>query len=575
MIQHESDIERGVTPMGNLEIQNPRHPCFTGFCEEHILRAIIPVDQGFIDCKHPARLFADRLGNIGMPVGGGVMIRIDPKLLERPFTRERRSNHRITGSFPMDRPEDPANYFGDGGVYLTRKQALFPHHRGRRCALEANDVVSVVLELDSGHPHPLKSCLGDDCRVGTGCRGFIVDPCNICRPIVIDGEIRKRLFQDETVTVPRYPEYVIRDTAAEFLDTRARIRREDAAVEQILGGCFWSELHRHLLLHPMVGMLAHGGENVTMHYNPSVPRIRTVLGSAVEVLVMAPIWLEAALNGPWGRSEQPGVPLTVEECIEAGVACVNAGAAIVHVHAFDPETDEQTDDPTVYARIIEGIQAAVDAIVYPTIPLAGAPGRPLLSPEERYHHQAALGQQGLLEWAVVDPGSVNFSKYADLAAGNPGFVYLNPEEHIRTGLEIASRHGTTPSYAIYEPGFVRLGAALAEQYPGITGPVYRFMFSDEYTFGYPPESYALDSYCTLLDAAAPDAPWMIAGLGVDVTPLIPQTVERGGHVRVGLEDVPLGADSSNVELVERAKEQILAAGGALATAADIRSQLNE
>ena len=111
---------------------------------------------------------------------------------------------------------------------------------------------------------------------------------------------------------------------------------------------------------------------------------------------MTTVWLEAALNGPWGRERQPGVPITVDECVEEGVACVEAGAAIVHVHAFDPETDEQDDDPETYARIIEGIQDRVDAIVYPTIPLAGAPGEPTMTGEERYAHQAELGRRGLL-----------------------------------------------------------------------------------------------------------------------------------------------------------------------------------
>jgi len=150
-------------------------------------------------------------------------------------------------------------------------------------------------------------------------------------------------------------------------------------------------------------------------------------------------WLEAAINGPWGRERQPGVPLSVEECIETGIACVEAGAAIVHVHAFDPETDEQTDDPDVYARIIEGIQERVDAIVYPTIPLATAADIGETDGTERFAHQADLGERGLLEWAVVDPGSVNVSAYPDIERDDPGFVYTNPESHVRTGLEIAAR----------------------------------------------------------------------------------------------------------------------------------------
>ena len=282
-------------------------------------------------------------------------------------------------------------------------------------------------------------------------------------------------------------------------------------------------------------------------------------------------WLEVALNGPWGRERQPGVPTTVEACIEQGIACVEAGAAIVHIHAFDAEADEQNDDPEFYAQVIEGIQDEVDAIVYPTIPLAGSPGQPAMTGEERFAHQDVLGQRGLLEWAVVDPGSTNFSTYDDIARDEPGFVYENPEDHVRTGLDVATKYGASPSYAIYEPGFVRLGAALTERFSGMNPPIYRFMFSENYTFGFPPEPYALDSYLTLLANEAPDAPWMVSGLGVDITPLIPEAVDRGGHVRIGLEDAPLGSNRNNVEWTEHARREIENAGGTLATATEIRT----
>lgn len=288
---------------------------------------------------------------------------------------------------------------------------------------------------------------------------------------------------------------------------------------------------------------------------------------------MTKVWLEAALNGPWGRERQPGVPITVEECIDQGVACDEAGAAIIHVHAFDAEADKQDDDPEIYAQIIEGIKEQVDAIVYPTIPVMGAPGTSSMTGTERFAHQDELGKRDLLEWAVVDPGSVNFSRFEEINRDEPGFIYENPEEHIRAGLEVAARHNASPSYAIYEPGFVRLGAALAERFPDIAPPIYRFMFSESYTFGYLPEQYALDSYLTLVDTEAANAPWMISGLGVDITPLIPEAVNRGGHVRVGLEDAPLGSSRSNVEWVKHARRKVEDAGGTLATAAEVRDEL--
>ena len=257
------------------------------------------------------------------------------------------------------------------------------------------------------------------------------------------------------------------------------------------------------------------------------------------------VWIEVALNGPWSRARQPLMPLTVRECVDDGISCARAGAAIIHLHAYDPQTGLQNDDPDVYAAIIEGIRAVEDVIVYPTIPFiqsaeAFAPG--ML--DKRFRAVKALGERGLMEWGVVDPGSTHLQAFADVADGGIGSVYLNPGDHVRRGLELAARFNYVPSYAIYEPGFIRLGAAIANSYP-CPRPIYRFMFSDTFTFGFPPSAYALDAYLTLLGDCAPGSPWMAAGLGVDVRPLIPDIVSRGGHVRVGLEDAPLGTSIRN------------------------------
>src|SRR2546427_763657 len=269
-------------------------------------------------------------------------------------------------------------------------------------------------------------------------------------------------------------------------------------------------------------------------------------------------WLEVALNGSWGKALQPGIPVSVAEIIAEGIACAREGAAIVHVHAYDEASGRQCEEAHVYQRIIEGIRSQVDCIVYPTIPLTSN-----MPAAERFAAVEALARGGLIEWAVVDPGSVNIA----------GFVYINPEEHARHGLGLAARYGFRPAYAIYEPGFVRLGAALARAAGGAPQPVYRFMFSEGFSYGFPPAEYALDAYLQLLASEAPGAPWMVGGLAVDVLKLAPAAIARGGHVRVGLEDAPLGSLRSNLEWVQAARLVIERTGATLASVAGVRSAI--
>ena len=68
----------------------------------------------------------------------------------------------------------------------------------------------------------------------------------------------------------------------------------------------------------------------------------------------------------------------------------------------------------------------------------------------------------------------------------------------------------------------------------------------------------------------------MAGLGVDIRPLIAHAVARGGHVRVGLEDnlyVEKGVFGSNAQLVEKAAKLVRLLGPEVATPAEARAIL--
>lgn len=281
-----------------------------------------------------------------------------------------------------------------------------------------------------------------------------------------------------------------------------------------------------------------------------------------------PVWLEVALNGTWGTGRQPLAPVTAEQLVAQAIACADAGAAVVHLHAFD-DAGRPREAYELYAPVFEAIRSARDVVCYPTVPMGPVPAADLAAGRARYDTVDRLARAGLVEWAVVDPGSVVVATTDQLAAGEDGFLYANGASDVRAGLAVCAEHRLVPSFAVYEPGFTRLGAALRD--PAAPRPVHRFMFSDSFAFGFPPATWALDAHLALLTECDPGAPWMVAGLGVELGDLAEVAVERGGHVRVGLEDAPLGCPRSNLELVAGAVAGIEGAGRRVATPAEVRA----
>jgi len=293
---------------------------------------------------------------------------------------------------------------------------------------------------------------------------------------------------------------------------------------------------------------------------------------STELFMAKKTWIEVALNGAFGRKAQPGIPVTKGEIIRDGVACIKAGAAILHAHPLDPETTRQNlansdparqrDDLELSLAFANGIREKVDAIIYPGLIL-------------KRQHLEELNKHHLLDWVAIDPSSTNFLALgADPGAMFGDGVYANPIPNTIKALALAAEYKSHPSYACFEPGFIRIGAELHRMNPKVPQPIYRYMFSSGFAFGFPPHDWALEAYVKLTEEVAPGAPWMVAGLAVDVMPLIPTIVRLGGHLRVGLEDAPYNSPLTNVKMVEMAVNAIQKAGGEPATTAEVRMAFN-
>ena len=270
----------------------------------------------------------------------------------------------------------------------------------------------------------------------------------------------------------------------------------------------------------------------------------------------APVIIEAAINGGTPKSRNPNSPRSVDEIAAESVRAVDAGAAIVHNHNDDAVIGESAraragwHDPQPY---IDAWRAALDqrpdTIFYPT----QASGGPDTDIAVRLSHIAALDAAGVLGQSLIDPGSVNLGG-AD-AEGLPNdndAVYINTYRDARGMFALANRLGRGASISIFEPGFLRV--VLAYQKKGLVPPgsLVKLYFSggDPLGFGLLPNAACLDAYLSMLEGTG--LAWSVALLGGDVVEqgLARLALERGGHVRVGLEDYAGPRQPTNVELLE-------------------------
>ncbi len=62
-------------------------------------------------------------------------------------------------------------------------------------------------------------------------------------------------------------------------------------------------------------------------------------------------------------SMSPYLPYTVADLVDQGVAAAEAGAAVLHIHARNPEDGSPSADPALFAQYARGIRERSDAII--------------------------------------------------------------------------------------------------------------------------------------------------------------------------------------------------------------------
>jgi 3-keto-5-aminohexanoate cleavage enzyme len=274
--------------------------------------------------------------------------------------------------------------------------------------------------------------------------------------------------------------------------------------------------------------------------------------------------ITAALTGVLATREQsPAIPYTPEEIGEEARRSVEAGAAIVHIHARQDDGRPAYDVAT-YRRIDQEVRRRCPQVIinYST----GAIG---ISRQERVGHIRALKP----DMAALNMGSMNYAIYSSKAkAFYHDHVFANPFSDIRFFLEAMNEAGTRPEMECFDAGHINNARPLIDL--GLLRPPFQFSLIMGVLGGIPGTTKSLVNQA---DALPDGSFWQVIGIGRRQWSLAAAAITMGGNFRVGLEDnlyLPDGRlAQSNGESVAKAVELVRLVGGDVATADEARQIL--
>jgi 3,5-dioxohexanoate:acetyl-CoA acetone transferase len=239
-------------------------------------------------------------------------------------------------------------------------------------------------------------------------------------------------------------------------------------------------------------------------------------------------------------SQSPHLPLAPAQIAESAIGAAEAGAAIVHLHARDPETGRPTPDPDVFARFLPQIKENSDVVI--NITTGGGHG---MTVEER----TRAANRFEPELCSLNMGSMNFGLFPVLDrvstfqhAWEPeylemtrDFIFRNTYKDIETIVRTLGAVGTRFEFECYDVGHLYNLAYFLEQ--GVVQPplFVQTIFGILGGIGPEPENL-LHMKATADRLFGDDYYWSILGAGRHQTNLVTIGAILGGSVRVGLED---------------------------------------
>ncbi|MEN8195817.1 MAG: 3-keto-5-aminohexanoate cleavage protein [Pseudomonadota bacterium] len=236
----------------------------------------------------------------------------------------------------------------------------------------------------------------------------------------------------------------------------------------------------------------------------------------------------------------PHLPITPDEIASEAIAAAEAGAAILHLHARDPETGKPDQTPEAFARFLPRIKQGTNAAVNIT-----TGGSPYMTVEERVRPAAEFKP----EVASLNMGSMNFGlfplldKYSEFKhdwerqhlEGTRDMVFRNSFKDIEYVLETCYENNTRFEFECYDISHLYNLKHFADR--GLVKPPFfiQSVFGILGGIGAHPEDVS-HMKRTADRLFGSDYRWSVLGAGAAQLRVAAQAAAMGGNVRVGLED---------------------------------------
>jgi uncharacterized protein (DUF849 family) len=280
-------------------------------------------------------------------------------------------------------------------------------------------------------------------------------------------------------------------------------------------------------------------------------------------------------------SMSPHLPVTPEEIADAAIGAAEAGAAIVHLHARDPQNGKPDQAPEAFAPFLGVIKQRTDCVINIT-----TGGAPTMLVEERVRPAAHFKP----EVASLNMGSMNFGLYPMLnrfkefkydwerpyLEGSRDRIFRNTFADIEYILTTCSENGTRFEIECYDIGHLYTLAHFVDR-GTIKPPLFvQSVFGLLGGIGPHPEDVA-HMKRTADRLFGRDYHWSVLGAGRNQLAIAAQAAAMGGNVRVGLEDSlwigPGKLAESNAQQVRLARQIIEGLGLEIASPEDAREML--